>query len=156
MTTRRLARELRSYVVGGLYERVGPVVYNTAVLIDRDGKLAGRYRKTHLPREEWEAGITPGDSYPVFTTDFGKIGLMISWDVQFPEPWRELGLQGAELVLMPIWGGSETLLRARVGVQGGAGSAGQDGRLGGCGKHQRAPRRAAVSQEFCPVGFIAC
>lgn len=109
-----LARELRSYIVAGLYEREGPIVYNTAVLIDRDGKLAGRYRKTHLPREEWEAGITPGDTYPVFQTDFGKIGLMICWDVQFPEPWRALGLAGAELVLLPIWGGSETLLRARA------------------------------------------
>jgi predicted amidohydrolase len=116
-TTERLgalARELRSYIVAGLYERVAPAVYNTAVLIDRDGKLVGRYRKTHLPREEWEAGITPGDSYPVFQTDFGKIGLMICWDVQFPEPWRALGLQGVELVLLPIWGGNETLLRARA------------------------------------------
>lgn len=109
-----LARELRSYVVGGLYERVGHIVYNTAVLIDRQGKLAGTYRKTHLPREEWEAGLTPGDSYPIFETDFGRLGLMICWDVQFPEPWRALGLQGAELVLIPIWGGSETLLQARA------------------------------------------
>jgi predicted amidohydrolase len=109
-----LARELRSYIVAGLYERVGPAVYNTAVLIDRAGKLAGTYRKTHLPREEWEAGITPGETYPIFQTDFGKIGLLICWDVQFPEPWRALGLQGAELVLLPIWGGNETLLRARA------------------------------------------
>ncbi len=116
-TTERLgalARELRSYIVAGLYERVAPVVYNTAVLIDRDGQLVGRYRKTHLPREEWEAGLTPGDSYPVFETDFGKIALLVCWDVQFPEPWRAVALQGAELVLLPIWGGSETLLRARA------------------------------------------
>jgi predicted amidohydrolase len=109
-----LARELRSYIVAGLYERVAPAVYNTAVLIDRDGRLAGKYRKTHLPREEWEAGLTPGESYPVFETDFGKIGIMVCWDVQFPEPWRALGLQGAQLVLIPIWGGSETLLKARA------------------------------------------
>jgi predicted amidohydrolase len=109
-----LARQLNSYIVAGLYERVSPAVYNTAVLIDRRGKLVGRYRKTHLPREEWEAGLTPGDSYPVFETDFGKVGLMVCWDVQFPEPWRALGLQGAELILLPIWGGSETLLRARA------------------------------------------
>jgi predicted amidohydrolase len=109
-----LARELKCYIVAGIYERAAPVVYNTAVLIDREGKVAGRYRKTHLPREEWEAGITPGDSYPIFETDFGRIGLMVCWDIQFPEPWRALGLQGAELVLLPIWGGSETLLRARA------------------------------------------
>ena len=110
----QLARELNSYIVAGIFERVAPAVYNTAVLIDRRGNVAGTYRKTHLPREEWEGGIAPGDSYPVFETDFGKVGLMICWDVQFPEPWRALALQGAELVLLPIWGGSDTLLRARA------------------------------------------
>lgn len=109
-----LARELRAYVVAGLYEREAPAVYNTAVLLDRDGKLVGKYRKTHLPREEWEAGLMPGDTYPIFQTDFGKLGILICWDVQFPEPWRALGLQGADLILLPIWGGSETLLRARA------------------------------------------
>ncbi len=116
-TTERLgalARELKSYIVAGLYEREAPAVYNTAVLIDRTGKLVGRYRKTHLPREEWEQGLTPGDTYPTFDTDFGKLGIMVCWDLQFPEPWRALGQQGAELVLLPIWGGSETLLRARA------------------------------------------
>jgi predicted amidohydrolase len=116
-TTERLgalAKQLNSYIVAGLYERVAPAVYNTAVLIDRSGKLVGRYRKTHLPREEWEAGIAEGDNYPVFETDFGRIGLLVCWDLQFPEPWRALGLQGAELILLPIWGGSETLLRARA------------------------------------------
>lgn len=110
----RLARELRTYIVAGLYERVPPVLYNTAVLIDREGKVVGRYRKTHLPREEWEAGITPGDSYPVFEADFGRIALLVCWDVQFPEPWRAVAQEGAELVLLPIWGGSETLFRARA------------------------------------------
>ena len=116
-TTERLgvlAKTLKSYIVAGLYEREGPAVYNTAVLIDRRGKVAGRYRKTHLPREEWEAGLAEGSSYPVFETDFGRIGLLVCWDLQFPEPWRALGLQGAELILLPIWGGSETLLRARA------------------------------------------
>jgi predicted amidohydrolase len=116
-TTERLgalAKSLNSYVVAGIYERAAPAVYNTAVLIDRTGKVVGRYRKTHLPREEWEGGLTPGESYPIFEADFGKIGLMVCWDIQFPEPWRALGLQGAELILLPIWGGSETLLRARA------------------------------------------
>jgi predicted amidohydrolase len=109
-----LARQLHCYVVAGLYERVGKVIYNTAVLIDRQGEVAGRYRKTHLPREEVEGGLTPGDSYPVFRTDFGKVGLMICWDVQFPEPARALALKGAELILLPIWGGSDVLARARA------------------------------------------
>jgi predicted amidohydrolase len=109
-----LARELHSYIVAGIYERSGHVIYNTAVLMGRDGKLVGKYRKTHLPREEWEAGITPGDSYPIFQTDFGKVGLMICWDLQFPEPCRAMAAQGAEVVLLPIWGGSEVLAQARA------------------------------------------
>jgi predicted amidohydrolase len=116
-TTERLgtlAKKLRSYVVAGIYERVGALVYNTAVLIDREGRLAGTYRKTHLPYEEVEGGISPGDSYPVFTTDFGKVGILICWDIQFPEPARALALQGAEMILVPIWGGSDVLARARA------------------------------------------
>jgi predicted amidohydrolase len=109
-----VARKLRSYIVAGIYERERHIVYNTAVLIGRDGKLVGKYRKTHLPREEWEAGVTPGDSYPVFETDFGKVGLTVCWDVQFPEPSRAMALKGAELILLPIWGGSEVLARARA------------------------------------------
>ncbi len=110
----QLARKLNAYIVAGLYERSGPIVYNTAVLLDRTGALAGAYRKTHLPREEWEKGITAGSSYPVFDTDFGRVGLMICWDLQFPEPARALAAQGAELILLPIWGGSEVLARARA------------------------------------------
>jgi predicted amidohydrolase len=101
-------------VVAGLYERSGKVIYNTAVLLGRKGELVGAYRKTHLPREEWEQGITPGSLYPVFTTDFGTVGLMICWDLQFPEPARALAAQGADLILLPIWGGSEVLARARA------------------------------------------
>ncbi len=110
----KVARQLGAYVVGGIYERDGEAVYNTAVLMDRKGELVGKYRKTHLPREEVESGITPGDSYPVFGTDFGKVGLMICWDLQFPEPARALALQGAEVILLPIWGGSDVLARARA------------------------------------------
>lgn len=110
----RLAQKLHAYVVAGLYEREGRIVYNTAVLLDRQGRLAGKYRKTHLPREEWEAGITPGNAYPVFTTDFGRIGLIICYDLQFPEPSRALAAQGAEILVLPIWGGFETLARARA------------------------------------------
>jgi predicted amidohydrolase len=116
-TTRTLgetAKRLNSYIVAGLYERVGPVIYNTSVLIGRDGRLVGKYRKTHLPREEVEAGLTPGSDYPVFDTDFGKVGMMICWDVQFPEPARAMAEKGAELILLPIWGGSETLAKARA------------------------------------------
>ena len=52
--------------------REGATVYNTAVLIDRHGEVAGKYRKVYLPREEVERGLTPGTHFPVFQTDFGK------------------------------------------------------------------------------------
>jgi predicted amidohydrolase len=109
-----LARKHRFYLVAGLIERHGKAVYNTSVLIGRDGKLVGKYRKVCLPREEIDAGLTPGKEYPVFDTDFGRVGMMVCWDVHFPEVARELAAQGAEVILMPIWGGNETLARARA------------------------------------------
>ncbi len=116
-TTRRLgekAKEHALYIVAGLFERVGPTVYNTAVLIDRRGELIGRYRKVCLPREEIEGGITPGEVFPVFDVDFGRIGLMICWDVHFAEPAQVLARKGAEVILIPIWGGNLTLTKARA------------------------------------------
>jgi len=116
-TTERLAkvaREKNAYVVAGIFEREGAAIYNTAVLIDRTGRFIGKYRKVYLPREEIEAGLTPGNDYPVFRTDFGKVGMMICWDLQYADPARALVLRGAEIILMPIWGGNETLAKARA------------------------------------------
>ena len=116
-TTERLgkvARAKNAYIVAGLFEREGPAIYNTAVLIDRTGNLIGKYRKVYLPREEIEGGLTPGNDYPVFQTDFGKVGIMICWDVQYADPARALAMRGAEMILMPIWGGNETLGKARA------------------------------------------
>lgn len=110
----KLARSKGSYVVAGVIEREGATVYNTAVLIDRRGNLVGRYRKVHLPRGEVEGGMTPGNDYPVFQTDFGTVGLMICYDVFFADPARALTLKGSELLLMPIEGGVEPLGRARA------------------------------------------
>jgi predicted amidohydrolase len=109
-----IARQKDAWVVAGLIEREAPAMYNTAVLIDRQGRLAGKYRKVYLPREEIEGGLTPGNDYPVFATDFGRIGMMICWDTQYADPARALALKGAELILMPIWGGNETLAKARA------------------------------------------
>jgi predicted amidohydrolase len=109
-----VARKNNLYIVAGLLEKEGEVVYNTAVLIDRQGNLAGKYRKTSLPREEIEGGVTPGNSFPVFDTDFGRIGIMVCWDVTFPEPARALAQQGAEIIFLPIWGGDITLTKARA------------------------------------------
>jgi predicted amidohydrolase len=104
----------KAWIVAGLYEREGKSIYNTSVLLSRDGKLAGKYRKVCLPREEIDAGITPGHEYPVFDTDFGRIGMMICWDISYPEVARELSARGAEMIFMPIWGGNETLAKARA------------------------------------------
>lgn len=110
----KAAKAKNAYLVAGLYERDGQAIYNTSVLIDRQGRLAGKYRKVYLPREEIEGGLTPGSDYPVFETDFGKIGMMICWDIQYADPARALALRGAELLLTPIWGGDETLAKARA------------------------------------------
>jgi len=110
----QLARDRNAYVVAGVIEREGGAIYNTAVLIDRAGKLVGKYRKVHLPRGEVEGGITPGNDYPVFRTDFGTVGMMVCYDVFFADPARALTLKGSELILMPIEGGVEPLGRARA------------------------------------------
>lgn len=109
-----LARRHSTYVAFSLLERDGPDIFNTGVLIDRRGAIAGTYRKAQLPQEEVAAGEAPGDVFPVFEADFGKVGLMICHDTSFPEPARELSRAGAELILVPIWGGRTPLVRARA------------------------------------------
>ena len=109
-----VAKRNNTHVVAGIYERDGHAIYNTSVLLARDGSLLGKYRKVCLPREEIDGGITPGTEYPVFDTDFGRIGMMICWDLHYPEVARELSARGAEVIFMPIWGGNETLAKARA------------------------------------------
>ena len=116
-STRRLgeiARKYKMYIVASLDERDGDAIYNAAVLIDREGRVAGKYHKVYLPREEIEAGVTPGNFYPVFDTDFGRIGIMICWDVQYVDPARALAVQGAEIIFLPIWDGFTALTEARA------------------------------------------
>ncbi|MFZ0305577.1 MAG: carbon-nitrogen hydrolase family protein [Terracidiphilus sp.] len=100
----RKARQYHMYIIDGMLELDGKKIYDTAVLIDRNGQVAGKYRKTHLPLAEVEDGETPGSEYPVFDTDFGRIGMLICWDYFFPEPARILRLKGAEIVFLPIAG----------------------------------------------------
>jgi N-carbamoylputrescine amidase len=82
------------------------VYYNSAVLIEADGTIAGKYRKSHIPHVGpcfWEKFyFKPGNlGYPVFDTSVGRIGLIICYDRHFPEIGRALGLKGAELVFNP-------------------------------------------------------
>jgi predicted amidohydrolase len=108
------SRKHDCYIVAGVYERDGSLVHNTALLVGPEGKLVGKYRKTCLPREESRGGLVPGTEYPVFPTRFGKVGMMICWDVHFPEVARRLAINGAELICLPIWGGNEKLAQARA------------------------------------------
>jgi predicted amidohydrolase len=110
----RLAKEHNLYIVPGLLERDGNLVYNVAVLIGPDGAVVGKYRKTCLPRGEVDGGIAPGSDYPVFTTRFGMVGLMICYDGFFPEVARELTNRGAEVIAWPVWGCNPLLARARA------------------------------------------
>jgi len=92
-----MAKKYGMCVVFGSYEREGDRLYNAAVLVGRDGKIPGRYRKAHLPFAEARA-VTGGDRFPVFEADFGTVGMMVCYDVNFPEVARCRALNGAEML----------------------------------------------------------
>jgi beta-ureidopropionase len=104
---REVAREHGIVLIVPWYEEAQPgVYYNTACVIERDGSVLGKYRKTHIPQVGpcfWEKFyFKPGNlGYPVWDTSAGRIGLIICYDRHFPEVARELGLKGAELVFNP-------------------------------------------------------
>jgi predicted amidohydrolase len=110
----KLARKYNLYIVAGLIERQGHLVYNTAVLIGPDGRVQGKYHKVSLPRNEIAAGIQPGHHFPVFTTRFGKVGMMVCYDGFFPEVARRLAENGAEVIAWPVWGCNPLLAAARA------------------------------------------
>jgi N-carbamoylputrescine amidase len=101
-----LAAETGMVMVLPVYEQEQRgVLYNTAAVLDADGKYLGKYRKTHIPHVKgfWEKFyFRPGNlGYPVFDTAVGKVGVYICYDRHFPEGWRALGLNGAEIVFNP-------------------------------------------------------
>jgi predicted amidohydrolase len=94
------ARKHRMYVAASVLERDGRRIYNTGVLIGRDGSIVGKYRKTHPTiNESLLKGTSPGDEYPVFDTDIGRVGYMICFDNHQPEVSRILALKGAEIIV---------------------------------------------------------
>jgi predicted amidohydrolase len=103
----KLSKEQNTYTVIPSYEKSKEknIIYNSAFLIDPNGEIAGVYRKTHLfPTERItkEGGwTTPGDKYNIIETEFGKIGMMICYDGDFPEVARILAVQGAEIIVRP-------------------------------------------------------
>jgi predicted amidohydrolase len=108
------ARQWKMYVSGTTYIRRGDLVYNTAPLFDRQGKLVGTYDKVMLYDTELDVGVTSGERFPVFDTDFGKIGIITCYDSWFTNTSRLLALQGAELALLPNEGYYEELMHARA------------------------------------------
>lgn len=103
----QFAKRHAMVIVASLYEDDGPgVYYNTAAVIDADGRYLGKYRKHHIPQVApgfWEKFyFRPGNlGYPVFDTRYAKIGVYICYDRHFPEGARALGLRGAEIVFNP-------------------------------------------------------
>ena len=96
------ARKHHCYVVCPMHTKHGDRIYNTAVFIDRSGKLLGEYHKIHPTRGEMEAGISPGPlEPPVFRTDFGVVGAQICFDIEWTDGWRKLEQAGAEIVFWP-------------------------------------------------------
>ncbi len=97
-----IARKYAMYIAACNYELDGDKVYNTCVLIDRKGIVAGKYRKTHLCGSEGRInGVSAGDELPVFDCDFGKVGITICMDMNYPEIYRVLTLKGAKIILWP-------------------------------------------------------
>ncbi len=101
-----LARELGVVIVTSLFERRAPGLYhNTAVVIERDGDIAGIYRKMHIPDDPAyyeKFYFTPGDlGFHPIDTSVGRLGVMVCWDQWYPEGARLMALQGAELLIYP-------------------------------------------------------
>ena len=103
-----------SYICSGLLEQDGDYIFNSAILYNHQGELIGKQRKVHPYWPEGPQGISPGDQFDVFTTDFGVVGIMICYDSWWPESARVLGLKGAELILFPNAGYEEKILPARA------------------------------------------
>lgn len=96
-------RRFHMAIVGGTMTLRRGHYYNTALMLDPSGKVVASYDKTHLPPGEARS-TTPGRALPVFDTYLGRIGLLICWDVVFPEPFAVLALKGAEIIFEPTFG----------------------------------------------------
>jgi predicted amidohydrolase len=115
------AQEFGVYIGFGMVskEKVESIIYNTAVLVGPDGELVGEYQKTHLKGEERMA-FREGFKLPVFETEIGTLGMLLGWDLAFPEVSRAMALEGADLLcVLASWEKDEieewrTYVRARA------------------------------------------
>src|ERR671933_84435 len=98
----KLAGDFQTHIVVGMVtkHKVESVIFNSAVLIGLDGEVMGEYRQVHLKGEQ-KLAFRAGQKFRVFETDFGMIGLLLGWDLAFPEAARALALDGAELLVVP-------------------------------------------------------
>ena len=101
-----IAKQLGVVIVTSLFEKRAPGLYhNTAVVIERDGTIAGTYRKMHIPDDPAyyeKFYFTPGDlGFHPIDTSVGRLGVMVCWDQWYPEAARLMALQGAELLIYP-------------------------------------------------------
>ena len=108
-----LAKELGVVIVTSLFERRAPGLYhNTAVVLEKDGTLAGKYRKMHIPDDPAyyeKFYFTPGDlGFHPIQTSVGKLGVLVCWDQWYPEAARLMALQGADLLIYPTAIGYES------------------------------------------------
>lgn len=103
--TRRLrewAKTHKVYLIFGLIRKEGNHVYNSAVVLGRNGEIVGVYDKVHPTEVEMQNGIMPGDpDVPVFDTEFGRIGIQICFDVNWRETWAQLKHKGARIIFFP-------------------------------------------------------
>ena len=102
----RLAKDLGVVIVTSLFERRAPGLYhNTAVVIEKDGSIAGKYRKMHIPDDPAyyeKFYFTPGDlGFKPIQTSVGKLGVLVCWDQWYPEAARLMALNGADLLIYP-------------------------------------------------------
>ena len=111
-----LAKELGVVLVLSLFERRAPGLYhNTAVVIERDGSIAGKYRKMHIPDDPAyyeKFYFTPGDlGFEPIDTSVGRLGVLVCWDQWYPEAARLMAMRGAEMLIYPTaigWESSDT------------------------------------------------
>ena len=108
-----LARQFGVVIVTSLFEKRAPGLYhNTAVVIEKDGTIAGKYRKMHIPDDPAyyeKFYFTPGDlGFHPIETSIGKLGVLVCWDQWYPEAARLMALQGAELLIYPTAIGYES------------------------------------------------
>jgi predicted amidohydrolase len=96
------AKQQRSWFILGCTRVENACAYNTALIIDRQGRLVGAYDKLHLQQHDHK--YTPGSHLSVYDSDFGLFGVMICADRRWPETVRTLALKGARVILNPTWG----------------------------------------------------